>query len=279
MRALTTRFASLFALALCGVLASPAQASLNDQFPCQSDDHTSLLVYFSAFDSNKAVLQVLKENDDNAHIHELTLKPGGGWEDFRYEDKHHHSFVGGNGKGVLLMHGKAYFCEFAGDPGEGEEAAEAAMHPGVLLDGRGLENPAKDTVRTKLRFGDSRDALVAALSLALGPPGEEMRNEECGAGPMRFLSFGPLTANFQEGAWVGWILQPDERGGDAVPITLADGAVVGSRLADLPGQPEYYEDSTLGDEFMIGGISGISTGRGSNAKIDTLWAGTNCLFR
>jgi hypothetical protein len=280
MRTLIRRIASIFALALCAALGSPAYASLHDQFPCQSDDHYSLLVYISAFDSNQAVLQAMKENDEEAHIHKLAMNSGGSWKDFRYEDKEHHTFVGGNGKGVLLMHGKAYVCEFAGDPGEEQDASEVMMLIGVLLNGEGLDAPAKNgSGFTKLRFGESRDTLVAALSPVLGPPGQASRNEECGAGPMSFLSFGPLTANFHDGVWVGWMLGQQQGGSNAKPVRLKNGAAIGSPISTLAGKPEYYDDSTLGDEFMVGQVSGLSGGRGQEATIDTLWAGTNCLFR
>jgi hypothetical protein len=114
MRCLFAALACLIAVAA----ASSAQASLDDQFPCRSPDHASLLVAITAFAPDKAVLQVMESEDGVGVTHELALKPGGSWQDFRYEDGEGRVFAGGNGKGVLLLKSRAYFCEYAGDTGE-----------------------------------------------------------------------------------------------------------------------------------------------------------------
>lgn len=278
MSSLLRPLAGLAAIAIAAGTGAPAYASLNDQFPCKSEDHASLLVYISAFDNNKAVLQAVGKNGGEADIHELRLKHGGSWQDFRYEDRQHHVFVGGNGKAVLLMHGKAYFCEYVG-PSE-EEVADAQASR-VLLGANGLDIVAQGvSLPDGLGFGEKENTVVMQLSHVLGAPGEKMTNDECGAGPMNFRRFGPLTVNFQRGEWVGWLLDRGSgREGGPVPVTLEDGITVGSPAGELAGQGDYFEESTLGDEFMVEGISGLSSGRGSDAKIDTLWAGTNCNFR
>lgn len=273
MQGLISRLSALAGLAFGLALSSPAHASYNDQFPCKTGDDMSVLVYISADDDNKATLQVVRQDGD-AHMHELRRKPGGSWEDFRYEDGEHHSFVGGNGKGVLLMHGKSYFCEFVGEP-EDEQPAQEVSH--VLLNSGGLDIAAPGiSLPDGLSFGLKEADVIGPLSKVLGTPSERETNEECGAGPMSFRHFGPLTVNFSQGEWVGWSL--DGRG-RAVAVTLQDGVTIGSPVGEIAGTGDYYEDSTLGDEFTVDGVSGLTAGRGTDAPIETLWAGTNCHFR
>ena len=271
------RMAAKLAAAACAVTAMPAHASLDDQFPCSTSDHASLLVAISAFETNKAVLQAMEKEGDDTHVHELGLKPGGSWQDFRYEDEEGHVFAGGNGKAVLLMHGKAYFCAYSGDPSEEESSDEARFH--LLLGGEGIEIRGQDDAPSaSLLFGDKKARVAATLWEVFGVPGKSAVNEECGAGPMSFLSFGPLTLNFSEDDWVGWFLS-DGKAGSAVRTTLANGSGIGSPVGAVAGEVEYFEDSTLGHEFTAGGISGLSAGQGESAPIDTLWAGINCHFR
>jgi hypothetical protein len=273
MKAIVFQLAAIIGMMFCLAFASPASASYNDQFPCKSDHGMSVLVSISADDSNIATLQVVRESGD-AHTHEMLRKPGGSWEDFRYEDDGHHIFVGGSGKGVLLMHGKSFACAFVGEP---EEEDEAGTTSHVLLNAEGLDIAAPGiSLPDGLSFGASEAEVIGPLSQVLGEPSERETNNECGAGPMSFRKFGRLWLNFSKGEWVGWFL--DGEPGD-VPITLEDGVTIGSPAGELASAADYYPDSSLGDEFYIGGISGLSAGKGSDASIDALWAGTNCLFR
>lgn len=257
--------------------ASPAEASLDDQFPCRSPDHASLLVAITAFAPDKAVLQVMELEDGVGATHELALKPGGSWQDFRYEDGDGRVFAGGNGKGVLLLKSRAYFCEYAGDAGE-YGAGEAQVR--IRLSDQGLEisRPGGDVQTESHKFGERKADVVAALWMAFGAPGEESANAECGAGPMTFQRFGPFTVNFMEDEWVGWSLDQG-MGSRTVTVALANGAGIGSPVSVLEGKPEWLEESTLGNEFTARGISGLSSGLHPNAAIETLWAGANCHFR
>ncbi|AKH41291.1 hypothetical protein FHS61_001818 [Altererythrobacter atlanticus] len=105
-------------------------------------------------------------------------------------------------------------------------------------------------------------------------------NPECGAGPMEFTSFGPLTLNFQEDRLVGWFM---EKGPG---MQTADGIRPGMTLAELREQRsvELLPNSTLGGEFTYmtpdgGTIDGFLEGEGDGAIVTALYAGTNCFFR
>jgi len=105
-------------------------------------------------------------------------------------------------------------------------------------------------------------------------------NSECGAGPMEFTSFGPLTLNFQDGRLVGWFME------QGPGMVTSDGIRPGITLADLRSERSVrlVEDSTLDGEFEYaapdgGTIGGFALGEGDSAEVASLFAGTNCFFR
>lgn len=122
-----------------------------------------------------------------------------------------------------------------------------------------------------LAFGTPRDQAVAAARAAFGQPTGREHNDECGEGPMDFVSFGHLQLSFQEGRLVGWSVddpRPDLR--------TAGGLHVGAPRSAL-GSTEVEEESSLGAEFAVGDIGGILDEQG--ARIQALWAGAVCQFR
>jgi hypothetical protein len=127
-------------------------------------------------------------------------------------------------------------------------------------------------------FGMPRAEIVAAVAAIRGPSTGQDENRECGAGPMQFTRFGPLTLNFQEGRWVGWDLSAA-----ATPPLLTDwDATIGTGRADLDDgdrDTARVEQSTLGTEFSVSDISGLLSGPGANARVTHMWAGTDCAFR
>jgi len=277
MHSLMRFLAGLVAAPCVALGMSPAHASVGDQFPCRSADYASLLVTISALDTTKAVMQATKEYGGEEHAHELALKPGGTWLDFRYQDDAGHVFEGGNGGAVLLMHGKAYFCEYAGETGV--DGAAYLPHVQLLLRGDGLEIRVQDIPQpVGLMFGDRKADVVARLWEAFGSQGEESADAECGAGPMAFMRFGAFTANFSDGEWIGWSLDGGKTDPD-VELTLSGGVGIGSPVSALGDKVEWFEQSTLGNEFTLGGISGFSAGKDKDSPIGALWAGVNCHFR
>jgi hypothetical protein len=132
-----------------------------------------------------------------------------------------------------------------------------------VLTGRGLE--------PGLIFGITREQAVAAATSAFGAPTRSEHNDECGEGPMDFVSFDGLQLGFQEGRLAGWSLSEAQP-----PLRTAGGLGIGSPRSALRGA-EVDEESSLGPEFAIDGVGGILDQSG--ARVEALWAGLPCQFR
>lgn len=142
-------------------------------------------------------------------------------------------------------------------------ATAPAAAPVPVLGSRGL-GPG-------LVFGTARAEAVAAATAAFGAPSGSEHNEECGEGPMDFVSFGGLQLGFQEGRLAGWSMS-----GAQPPLRTARGIGIGSLRSDL-GSVAVDEQSSLGPEFEIEGVGGILDESG--ARVEALWAGLPCQFR
>ncbi|WP_373489259.1 hypothetical protein [Blastomonas sp.] len=186
-------------------------------------------------------------------------------------------------------------------PGDSKAAApDAAGHtPMVALDGEGLRlfDPPSGVSRA-LAFGTSEAQLKSVLEKLKGKA-ETGRNEECGVGPLAYLSWPDgLTLYVLDGLFAGWSL--DDRGAALVPakvpakaakasspaklttakLTTATGIGIGStREALTKAYNAKIEQTTLGTEFNAAGLSGILDGTGPKAKVTNLWSGVNCVFR
>ncbi|WP_224815790.1 hypothetical protein [Hasllibacter sp. MH4015] len=97
--------------------------------------------------------------------------------------------------------------------------------------------------------------------------------QECGAGPMVSATLPQsITLMFQDDRFVGWFMGT----GDllATDTGLWPTAPVSNLTAH--GGVEFF-DSGLGTEFAFNDTYGLLTEDG--ARIDAVWAGTNCIFR
>ncbi len=126
------------------------------------------------------------------------------------------------------------------------------------------------------RFSAPRGEVDAALSDAFGSEPELGENSECGAGPMQFSTYGPLTVAYQDDRFAGWFLRPGER------VTTVDGIRPGTTTFQaLKDERQVREiESTLPGEFEYtsldyGTIRGFSEGE----TITGLQAGLSCFFR
>lgn len=179
------------------------------------------------------------------------------------------------------------------DLSEGGVAAEggAAAHPPVVsLDGEGLRLVDPDSGATRpLGFGVPLDQLKLVTEKLKGPA-EAGRAEECGAGPLAYLSWDDgLTLYALDGLFAGWALDetapgtPQPKGKDGKPapkLTTISGIGIGSTRAQLLDVYDAkVEQTTLGTEFNAAGLSGILDGTGPKAKVTNLWSGVNCVFR
>ena len=159
----------------------------------------------------------------------------------------------------------------------------AAASLSVALDGAGLRFIDKTSGKASLlAFGVPREQAEQALANVAGKADDRSDNNECGAGPMAFTRFDAMTLNFQDGKFVGWFLG-NEKG--AKDYSTPSGIGIGTTRAKAKQSVTItdIEDSTLGEEFSIGtgdnAVGGMFAEPGDAAKVDALFAGTNCFFR
>lgn len=166
---------------------------------------------------------------------------------------------------------------------EAKADGPAAATTAVSLDGEGLRFVDKSSGKASLlAFGSPRAQAEEALARVAGKADDRSTNDECGAGPLDFTRFDAMTLNFQGDKFVGWFLG-NEPGASA--YSTMSGIGVGTTRAKAKQSVSIVdvEDSTLGEEFSIGGgenaVGGMFAEPGESAKIDALFAGTNCFFR
>lgn len=157
-------------------------------------------------------------------------------------------------------------------PAEREAGAQPAPIPemaGVALHGEGLAAGAE-----AFYFAAGRSEIDAALERILSETGEVMANAECGAGPMDFTVYpSGLTVNYQDGKLVGWSLRAASKA-----ISVKGDVAIGTPRAEAEAAPGFalIEDSTLGEEFMLGeSLAGFI----EDDAVSLLYAGTQCFFR
>lgn len=153
----------------------------------------------------------------------------------------------------------------------------ASAGPVLAVDGEGLRLFDRDTGSARvLAFGQARAAVLGPLETLRGPAGTGI-NQDCGAGPVAYANWPDgLSLVFQDGRFAGWGLD----GRAAGAITTAAGIGPGSTRAQLAdAYAVAVERSSLGTEFMAGGISGVLDGAGTRAKITDMWAGVSCVAR
>lgn len=155
-----------------------------------------------------------------------------------------------------------------------------AAEPDVLLNLTGgalsFVDPNSGRAR-ELAFGTERAMIERAVEAALGKPVERGSNGECEEGAMDFARMpGGLLVWFQQGKFVGWFL--DSREG--AKLTTAAGIGIGSTRKELTGAYDAdFVESTLGEEFIAGDLSGLLSGREATDKVTAIWSGQVCNFR
>ncbi len=150
--------------------------------------------------------------------------------------------------------------------------AEQAMAEATLeLQGTGIVVPAQAGFEElAVPFGSARAPTEATLGNVLGDVlDESTQPNDCG---LTYTAYEGLTLAFRNDAFVGyWAEAP------YVPRT--------SRAAMLADENiTVVEDSTVGEEFVIGApegpdIAGLFNGTGDDAEVEALWAGENCIAR
>ena len=177
---------------------------------------------------------------------------------------------------VGLLSGCTGSSDETQDKAANQPEIDIQLAPIILLP-NGLSQGADHSIS----FGADKEQLVAMLK-RVGAV-DQNANEECGAGPMDFVTLpsAGLTVNFQDDKLVGWFLD-----GTVTTLKTKEGIGIGSTRAELEKAMaiEMQPDSTLGIEFYAprpdgGFIGGFLTGDGMDAKVESLYAGTNCFFR
>ncbi len=147
----------------------------------------------------------------------------------------------------------------------------------IALDGDGLMLVDSSGSTRAVAFGASEAVVLRAATAAFGEPRDRSSNQECGAGPLEFVSFdGGLLVSLQRGKFVGWTVRRTSGRG---PSTMS-GIGLGSTRAELEAAyAAKVATSSLGVEFSAGGLSGVLASKASTAPITDLWAGANCIAR
>jgi len=175
---------------------------------------------------------------------------------------------------MVLLLGACNAQEPAAEP---EAPAEADSTLGakdeIDLQASGITVPPQDgDAALEVPFGSKRAAAEATLAVVLGSVVERRENDECPAGPMAMTEYRGVTLNFQDDRFVGWFATDPYVPDQTREEMLATEGVV------------LIGDSTLGPEFVIGDVDGMSIGGLFDGALDdsavfSLWAGVNCFFR
>lgn len=162
-------------------------------------------------------------------------------------------------------------------PAKAAVSTPASTDPVLAVDGEGLRlfDRATGSARV-LAFGQARAAVLGPLEKLRGTAATGT-NQDCGAGRVAYANWADgLSLVFQDGRFAGWGLD----GRAAGAITTAAGIGPGSTRAQLAdAYAVTVAQSSLGTEFMTGGMSGVLDGAGTRAKITDMWAGVSCVAR
>lgn len=145
----------------------------------------------------------------------------------------------------------------------------------LALDGEGLRVFQVDTGSASLIAFDTPQAeVLRRVTAVLGQaPEAQGENADCGA---RYGTWPHgLTTWFMHDRFVGWSVRPA-----ADPLTTASSLRIGSTRSDLDAAyTAKVFRSTLGTEFLAGGIAGLLESASPDAKVIHLWAGNSCVAR
>lgn len=156
-------------------------------------------------------------------------------------------------------------------------ASEEAAGVGLNLAPDELTLMLPNGAARHVAFGTAKAESVKMISAALGSPIEEATNQDCGAGALGYAAFrNGLSLYFQDGKFAGWDLDGRENG----KFTTGNGIGIGTTRKQLEaaGSVDVGETS-IGNEFMMGGLSGLLSTAAPDGKVTNLWAGVTCIAR
>ncbi|RYD59868.1 MAG: hypothetical protein EOP60_01100 [Sphingomonadales bacterium] len=153
----------------------------------------------------------------------------------------------------------------------------AAAGPALNLASDELTLVLQDGTTRHVAFGMDKAAATQMVTASLGSPIEQATNGDCPAGPVDYATFRDgLSLYFQEGKFAGWDLDGRENG----KFATGDGIGIGTTRKQLEANgPVTVEESSIGQEFMLGEMSGLLTSAAADGKVTNLWAGVTCIAR
>ena len=157
------------------------------------------------------------------------------------------------------------------------EPADVAGDSPVILQSDGIGVIIDSDSPAPLPFDSDEQTVLTALETALGAPTGDEQLDECGAGPLRAVSWDGFTAFFSDTGFAGWYVQEPQ----PATVSTAPGVALGTTLEELQGLIEgvTVQQSTIGTEWAGGGISGTLTEDSPAGTVDVMWAGANCIAR
>ena len=162
-------------------------------------------------------------------------------------------------------------------PADSAGAADPSAPASLAVDGDGLRVVSATGAARPLAFGQPAADVLSAVTALRGPPADRGEAAECGPGPLGYAVWpGGLTVYTQGGQFAGWALadRPDP---GAAPVTTVTGLGIGTAWSDADASDAEVQETTLGTEFLAGGVSGLLDRPGG--VVTALWAGASCVFR
>lgn len=156
-------------------------------------------------------------------------------------------------------------------------AADEAAGVGVNLAPDELTLVLPNGSARHVAFGMPRADAVQMISAALGSPVEQADNQDCGAGSLGYAAFRDgLSLYFDDGKFAGWDLDGRENG----KFTTANGIGIGTTRKELEAAgPVEVGETTIGNEFTMGELSGLLSSAKPEGEVTNLWAGVTCIAR
>lgn len=145
----------------------------------------------------------------------------------------------------------------------------------LALDGEGLRIFNGNTGASRLlAFGEDEKQAMETLGRVLGePPPVSIENEECQVSFARWSN--GLTTWSSRSRFTGWSATPGSS-----TLATASGVKIGSTRTELEGAYDAeIMESSLGTEFLAGGLAGLFDSPRPDSKISNLWAGETCIAR
>ena len=160
------------------------------------------------------------------------------------------------------------------DATDAMSGADAGRLP-MALSGEGLQLVDPNSGRTRMiAFETPRTDTLAMVKNALGDP---TSIGQCDPAPLVNAQFSDgIVIHFEKDRFAGWSV--NSVAGRA--LSSMSGVRIGATRAELEQSlvPEVSQ-TTLGTEFTAGGMAGLLSGTGQNARIEALWAGMTCIAR